>query len=45
MLVEIVHRRHFHDPAEVHDGNPVAHVADDREIVRDEEVGEPQLTL
>ena len=45
MLVEIVDRRHLHDPAEVHHRNAVAHVADDREIVRDEEVGEPQLAL
>ena len=42
---ELVGRRDLDDLAEVHDGDPVAHVADDREVVRDEEVGEPQLVL
>jgi hypothetical protein len=35
----------LHDPAEVHHGDPVAHVADHGQVVRDEDVGEPQLLL
>ncbi len=31
--------------AEVHDGDPVADVAHDREVVRDEEVGEVEVVL
>ena len=44
-LVEDVHRRLLDDHAEVHDGDPVRDVADDAEIVRDEDVGEPELVL
>ena len=33
------------DPAEVHDGDRVGHVADDREVVRDEEVGQVEPVL
>ena len=34
--------RNLDDLAEVHDRNPVADVADDGEIVRDEKIGQPQ---
>jgi hypothetical protein len=33
------------DLAEIHDGDPVADVLDDREVVGDEEIGEPELAL
>ena len=33
------------DPAEVHDRDAVAHVAHEREVVGDEEVGEAELVL
>ena len=33
------------DLAEVHHGDAVAHVAHDREVVRDEDVGEAELAL
>ena len=35
----------FDDPAEVHHRDAVAHVADDREVVRDEEVRDAELAL
>ena len=37
--------RDLDDPAEVHDGDPVGDVTDDREVVGDEEVGEVELVL
>ncbi len=37
--------RHLHDPADVHHRDAVADVLDHRQVVRDEEVGEPQLVL
>ena len=33
------------DPAEVHDRDAVGDVADEREVVRDEEVGQPEVAL
>ena len=33
------------DLAQVHDVDPVRHVANDIEVVRDEEVGDPELVL
>ncbi len=35
--------RHLDDLAEVHDRDPVADVPDDRQVVRDEDVGEAEL--
>ena len=43
--VELLGRRELDDLAEVHHGDPVAHVADDSEVVRDEDVGELELVL
>jgi len=31
----------FHDLAQIHHGHPVADVPDNRQVVRDEQVGEP----
>ena len=42
---ERVARPLLDDPAEVHDGDRVGHVADDREVVRDEEVGQVEPVL
>src|SRR3954470_14521853 len=36
---------HLHDLAEVHDGDAVAHVAYDAEVVRDEDDREPEVAL
>ena len=36
---------YFHDPAEVHDSNAVADVLDHAHVVRDEDVGQPELCL
>ena len=36
---------HLDDPAEVHHRDPVADVADDRQVVGDEQVGQPELAL
>ena len=44
-LVELGRRSLLDDLAEVHDGDAVAHVADDAEIVRDEDVGQPAPLL
>ena len=38
--VELVGRRELDDLAEVHHRDPVAHVANDAEVVRNEEVGQ-----
>src|SRR5215207_1026032 len=35
----------LHDAAEIHDGNPVAHVLDDTEVVADHDVGEAKRFL
>ena len=45
LAVERVARGELHDPAEVHHRDPVRDVADHAEIVRDEEVGEPEPLL
>src|SRR5205809_4388138 len=37
--------RHLRDRAEIHDGNAVRHVLDDRQIVADEEQREAELPL
>jgi hypothetical protein len=42
---ELVRRSYLDHFAEVHDGDPVADVADDGQVVGDEDVGEPQLVL
>ena len=44
-LVEIFGRRDLDELPQVHDSDPVAHVADDPEVVRDEDVGEGELLL
>ena len=38
-------RRGLHDPADVHDRDPVADVLDDAQVVSDEEVGKPESFL
>ena len=38
-------RGQLDDPAEVHHRDPVADVADDGQVVGDEEVGQPELAL
>ena len=43
--LELVRRRQLHDLAEVHHGDPVGDVADDGEVVGDEEVRQPELAL
>ena len=43
--VHLVGRTLLDDPPEVHHRDPVAHVAHEREVVRDEEVREPELLL
>ena len=42
---ELVRRSDLDDPPEVHDRDAVGDVADDREVVRDEDVGEVELLL
>ena len=42
-LVDLVGVALFDDLAEIHDGDPVADVPDDGEIVGNEEVGHTQL--
>ena len=44
-LVHVVAAADLHDLAEVHHGDPVGHVADDGQIVSDEDVREPELPL
>ena len=36
---------HLHDAPEVHDGDPVRHIADDRKVVGDEHIREVELAL
>ena len=45
IVEERVDRAFLDDLAQVHDRHPVGGVVDDREVVRDEQVGEPVLTL
>jgi len=45
MGVERAHRRHFDHRPQVHHGHAITDVPDHRQVVRDEEVGEPQLLL
>ena len=45
LIVEIVAGRHLHDLAEVHHGDAVGDVLDDREVVGDEQVGQSELIL
>ncbi|EGJ74926.1 putative peptide ABC transporter ATP-binding protein [Streptomyces sp. Tu6071] len=45
VLVDLLVRARLDDAAEVHDGDAVGDVADDREVVRDEDVGEVELLL
>ena len=42
---ELVGRRDLDDLAEVHDRDPVGHVAHDRHVVADEEVGQAEALL
>ena len=42
-LEELPRLRQLHDPAEVHDGDPVAHLPDHGEVVGDEEAGQAEL--
>jgi hypothetical protein len=43
ILVQVVRLGEFDDLAEVHDGHPVADVADDGEVMGDKEVGQAEL--
>ena len=45
VVVEFVAVRDLDDVAEVHHGDAVADVADDRKVVSDEQVGQPELLL
>ena len=45
LAVELARRRQLHDPPEVHHGDPVADVADHRQVVGDEQVGEIEPVL
>ena len=45
LAIQIGGRRELDDLAEVHHGDAVGDVLDDREIVRDEQVGEPAVAL
>ena len=45
MLVDVVPGADLHDLAQVHHGDPVGDVPDDRQVVRDEQVGQPELVL
>jgi hypothetical protein len=45
VLEDLVDRARLDDPAAVHHGHAVGDVADDRQVVRDEEVGESALLL
>ena len=45
VFVEVRLGLQFHEPAEVHDGHPVADVAHHREVVGDEEIGQMELLL
>src|SRR3984893_14231027 len=43
--VELIHGGYLDDFAQIHDRNPVAHVPDNREVMRNENVGQPELLL
>ena len=43
--VDVIGRSHFHDVPEIHHGNAIRDVPDDREIVRDEDVGQAEFLL
>ena len=43
--VEVARAGDLDDPPEVHHGDPVADVADDAQVVGDEQVGQPELAL
>src|SRR6266542_3471964 len=45
LVVDVVPVRGLHHLAQVHDGDPVGQVADDREVVGDEQIGEVELLL
>ena len=40
-----IHGRHLHELAQVHHRHPIGDVADDREVMGDEQVGQPELRL
>ena len=42
-LVDVVARADLDDLAEVHHGDPVGHVADDGQVVRDEDVRQAEV--
>ena len=42
---ELLGRRLLDDPAQIHDGDVLADVAHHRQVVRDEQVGEPEILL
>jgi hypothetical protein len=44
-LEHVVGRSNFHDPPEVHDGDPVTGVADHGEVMRDEQVRQAKVGL
>src|ERR1700730_1946132 len=43
--IELIHGGYLDDFAQIHDRNPVAHVPDNREVMRNENVGQPELLL
>ena len=43
--VKVARRRGLDDPAEIHHRNALGDVLDNRQIVGDEEIGEPELLL
>ena len=45
MIIEFIRGSILHDVAQVHDGNDVAHIANDIQIVRNEEITQPQSVL
>ena len=45
LLVHLLGRRQLDQPAGIQDGDPVRDVADHRQVVGDEEIGEPELLL
>ena len=45
LRVELIARRQLDHLPEVHDGDPVTHVADYRKVMGDEDQGQPHLAL
>jgi len=45
MFIEVLIFCQFHNPAEIHDGNPVAHVPDNAQIVGNEEIRQAEGLL